>query len=72
MFGQKLTNTNEILQWGILHCAKSATPDSAELNTAQGRGALVSPDLDRGLTCLVPKYFTPKHHIKSCGTCMEH
>jgi hypothetical protein len=33
-------------------------------NPIQGRGALVSPDLDRGLTCLFPKYFTPKHHIK--------
>jgi hypothetical protein len=34
MFGQKFTNTNEMLQWKILYCAKSAPPDSAELNTA--------------------------------------
>jgi hypothetical protein len=35
MFGQKFTNTNEMLQLGILHCAKSAPPDLAELNTAR-------------------------------------
>jgi hypothetical protein len=38
MFGQKFTNTNEMLQWVILHCAKSAPPDSAELNMANGNG----------------------------------
>jgi hypothetical protein len=33
MFGQKFTNTNEILQCRILHYAKSAYPKSADLNT---------------------------------------
>jgi hypothetical protein len=34
MFGQKFTNTNEMLQCKILHYAKSAPPKSADLNTA--------------------------------------
>jgi hypothetical protein len=34
MFGQKITNTNEMLQCRILHCADLAAPSSAELNTA--------------------------------------
>jgi hypothetical protein len=33
MFGQKFTNINKMLQCRILHCAKSAPPDSAQLNT---------------------------------------
>jgi hypothetical protein len=36
MFGQKITNTNEMLQCRILHYAKSAPPKSADLNTVLG------------------------------------
>jgi hypothetical protein len=35
MFEQKFINTNEILQCRILHYAKSAPPNSADLNTAR-------------------------------------
>jgi hypothetical protein len=47
MFGQKFTNTNEMLQYGRIHCADFGGPKLGELNTALvGRGA--PPSVEAG------------------------
>jgi hypothetical protein len=47
MFGQKFTNTNEMLQCGRIHCADFGGPKLGELNTA-----LHTADIELIGTCL--------------------